>query len=166
MPISANFQLFVRVASVNAKGLILSDLHIINSSLLNYRLIPRIEKFKCFTNDQNQFLTIQWSISHQSNLQIEKYRLYYSDLTQKSDDFIRVLTFATHQISIDHQSTHDVLKYEFNVSLLNLNYNDYHTLRLYLSIMDQNQNQLFNISSPIYCTFTRKPGKNNRKLSF
>ncbi|CAF2969256.1 unnamed protein product [Rotaria sp. Silwood2] len=156
LPISTNFQLFIRVASVNAKGLILSDFHIINNSLSNNRFISTINKFQCFSNNQTQLLTLQWSIDYKSHLYVEKYLLYYSDLTQNNNDFIRLLIIPIDLLSISHQSTDNLLKYEFNISLLNLNYNQYHILRLHLSIIDQNQNQLFMTLSPIYCVFTRK----------
>ncbi|CAF2809134.1 unnamed protein product [Rotaria sp. Silwood2] len=164
LPISTNFQLFIRVASVNAKGLILSDFHIINNSLSNNRFISTINKFQCFSNNQTQLLTLQWSIDYKSHLYVEKYLLYYSDLTQNNNDFIRLLIIPIDLLSISHQSTDNLLKYEFNISLLNLNYNQYHILRLHLSIIDQNQNQLFMTLSPIYCVFTRKSGKNNKNL--
>ncbi|CAF4883383.1 unnamed protein product [Rotaria sp. Silwood1] len=165
LPISSNFQLFIRVASVNTKGLILSDFHIINNSLSNNRFISTINKFQCFSNNENQLLTLQWSIDHKSHLYIEKYLLYYSDLAQNNDDFIQLLIIPIDLLSIDRQSTYNLLKYEFNMSLLNLNYNQYHILRLHLSIIDANQNQLLITLSPIYCILTRKLGKNNTIFS-
>jgi hypothetical protein len=107
------------------------------------------------SDNQNQLVSLQWSIDQKSPLFLEKYLLYYSDLTQKNDDLIQILT-----IPINHQSSKYLFEYKFNISLFNLNYNHYHILRLYLAIIDQNKNQFPLISSTIYCIFTRKFGKN------
>jgi hypothetical protein len=155
LTISANFQLFIRVASVNAKGLILSDFYIVHHSLSNTRFIPKIDRFQCSSDEQNQRISLQWSIDDKSRLYIEKYVLYYSDLTENNNDLIRMLT-----IPINRQS----YKYEFNLSSFQLNNNPSHILRLHLAIIDQDQNQLPMASSPIYCTFTRKSGKNDKHL--
>jgi len=151
-----NFQLFIRIGSVNIKGSILSDFYIINYNLLNSRLISTINEFQCFSDDQNQLISLQWSINSKSDFYIKKYILYYFDLTENNDDLIRILT-----IPINYQSSNNLLIYKLNISLLNLNYNQYHILRLHLAIIDQYQNQLSMTFSPIYCIFTRIFGKNN-----
>lgn len=158
-----NIQLFIRVASVNIKGSILSDLYIINYSLLNFNLIPIINKFQCFPDNENQLITLQWSINQQYHFHIKNYILYYSDITTNdnnnntNDDLIRILTIPN-----VHQSSNDTIKSELNISLFNLNSNSYHILRLHLALIDQNENQLPMTSSNIYCILTRNYGKNNQ----
>jgi hypothetical protein len=166
VPIFPNFQLFIRVASVNAKGSILSDFQMINYTLFNTRLLSTIDKFQCFSDDQYQQISLQWSIDHNSRLSIKNYLLYYSDLTQSNNDLIRMFIIPGDSISINRYSSYDLLNYQFNTSLLNLNYNEYHVLRLHLTIIDQNAHQLPMTSSPIYCTFTRKSGKKAKIFVF
>lgn len=161
LPILPNFQLFTRIASANAKGLILGDFHKITYNPLKNQFISPIIEFQCFSNDLNQQLILQWSIDHTSHSYIEKYILYYSDSTQTNDDFIRIKTIPTDSLTINHHSTYNVLKYNLNTSSLNLNFNQYHILHLYLSIIDENENQLPITLPPKYCLFTRKSGKNN-----
>ncbi|CAF2975444.1 unnamed protein product [Rotaria socialis] len=156
MSISPSFQLFTRVASVNAKGLILSDFHQINYNSSNNRVISTIDTFQCFSNEQNQQLNLQWSIDHRSHSYIDKYLLYYSDLTENNGDFIRMKIISIDLLTIKYYSTYNIVKYEFNTSVLNLNFNRYHVLRLHLSIIDENQNQLQMTLSPIYCILTRQ----------
>jgi len=147
--ISTNFQLFIRVASVNAKGLILSDFYVINDNLSNIRFISKIDQFQCLVDEDNQIISFQWSIDNKSRLYIEKYILYYIDLTEENHDLIRMLT-----IPKNHQ---------LNISSFELNSNHpSHILQINLAIIDQNHNQLPMISSPIYCSFTKKSGKNDK----
>ncbi len=159
LSIPANHLLFIRVASVNAKGSILSDFHIINRSLLNHYLISSIEKFQCLSDDKNQLFFIQWSIDYESRLYINKYILYYSDTTEKNDDLIRQILIPINSIAINRQQLYDLYRYEFNSSLFDLNYNQYHRLKLHLAIIDQNENHLSMSQPAIYCTITRKYGK-------
>ncbi|CAF0916965.1 unnamed protein product [Rotaria sp. Silwood1] len=142
--------LFIRIASVNAKGSILSDFHIINRSLTNHQLISTIDKFQCSSDDINQLFSIQWTIDYESRFYINKYILYYVDITEKNDDLIRRLMIPINFLSIHKQQSYDLYKYEFNSSLFNLNYNSYHILRLHLAIIDQNQNHLPMTQPAIY----------------
>ena len=148
------------MASVNAKGLILSDFYIINYNLSDIRLISKIDKFQCLVNEQEQLISIQWTVDDKSRLYIEKYVLYYSDLTEKNNDLVRMLT-----IPINLQSNNDLIKYEFNISSFKLNSHPSHILHLNLAPIDQNQNQLLMISSATYCIFTREFGKNDKYFS-
>jgi hypothetical protein len=166
LPIFPNFQLFIRVASVNAKGSILSDFQIINYTLFNTRSLSTIDKFQCFSDDQYQKISLQWSMDHDSRLSIKNYILYYSDLTQSNDDLIRMLIIPADSVSINRYSSYDLLNYQFNTSLFNLNNNKYPVLRLHLTIIDQNGHQLPITSSPIYCTFTRNSGKKTKIFVF
>jgi hypothetical protein len=152
-----NFRLFIRVASVNVKGLSLSNFYMINDQFSHSGLIPSINQFRCFSDDQNQFISLQWSINNQSDFNIEKYLLYYSDLTENNNDLIRILTIPI---------SNNLLKYQLNTSLLKLNSNPYHLLRFHLVLIDQNHHQLPFMSLPIYSILSRKFGKNNRCFSF
>ncbi|CAF3242388.1 unnamed protein product [Rotaria socialis] len=156
--------LFVRVASINAKGSILSDFHIINRSLTNHHLISTIDKFQCSPNDINQLFSIQWTIDYESRFYINKYILYYMDVTENNDDLIRQLIIPISFLSIHKHESYDLYKYEFNSSLFNLNYNSYHILRLNLAVIDQNQNHLSMTQPAIYCTVTRKHVPNNVRV--
>lgn len=164
--IPENQLLFIRVASVNAKGSILSDFHIINRSLTNHHLISSIEKFQCSSNDKNSLFSIQWSIDYESRLYIQKYILYYTDLTEKNDDLIRQIIIPIDSITINKQQLYDLYRYEFNNSLFDLNSYSYHKLQLHLAIIDQYENQM-SISQPaISCSFIRKSGKKCKYLFF
>ncbi|CAF2073756.1 unnamed protein product [Rotaria magnacalcarata] len=156
--------LFVRVASINAKGSILSDFHIINRSLTNHHLISTIDKFQCSPNDINHLFSIQWTIDYESRFYINKYIIYYMDITENNDDLIRQLIIPINFLSIHKHESYDLYKYEFNSSLFNLNYNSYHILRLNLAVIDQNQNHLSMTQPAIYCTVTRKYVPNNIRI--
>ncbi|CAF2956287.1 unnamed protein product [Rotaria sp. Silwood2] len=151
--------LFIRIASVNAKGSILSDFHIINRSLTHRHLISTIDKFQCSSDDINQLFSIQWTIDYESRFYINKYILYYLDITENNDDLVRQLIIPINFLSIHKQQSYDLYKYEFNSSSFNLNYNSHHVLRLHLAIIDQNQNHLSMTQPAIYCTLTRKYGR-------
>jgi hypothetical protein len=103
--------------------------------------------------------SIQWSIDYESRLYINKYLLYYFDITENNDDLIRKLIIPNHFVTMNKQQSYDLYKYEFNSSLFDLNYNQYHILRLHLAIIDQNHNQMSMTQPAIYCTLTRKYGK-------
>lgn len=160
---SINPLLFVRVASVNGKGSILSDFHIINRTIADAHLISPIERFQCLFDDQNQKLLIQWSIDYGSRFYTDHYLLYYQDVTRKDDDLIRRITIPLDQLSTLHEQSQDLYRYQLNRTTLDLDYEQQHRLQLHLSIIDQHQNQLSMTSNPIYCTLTRKYGKNKCK---
>lgn len=145
-------KLFIRVASVNVKGLSLSNFYMINDHFSSLNIMPSIDQFQCLSDNENQLISLQWSINNQSDFNISKYLLYYIDLTEINHDLIRLLTIPI--------SNHFV-KYQFNLSLLNLNFNPYHLLRFHLALIDQNYHQFPIISLPIYCILSRKFGKNN-----
>jgi hypothetical protein len=147
-----NSRLFIRVASVNAKGLSLSNFYMINNQFSPENLIPSINRFRCFSDDEHQLISLQWSIKNQSDFNIIKYLLYYSDLTENNNDLIRLLTVPIFN---------NFFKYQLNLSLLNLNFNPYHLLRFHLIPIDENYRQLPIISSPTYCIISRKSGKTN-----
>lgn len=164
--IPENQLLFIRVASVNAKGSILSDFHIINRSLSNYHFISSIEKFQCLSDNENSLFSIQWSIDYESRSYINKYILYYIDLTEKNDDLIRQIIISKNSIIMNKQQLYDLYKYEFNNSLFDLNFHSYHKLKLHLAIIDQNENHM-SISQPaIFCNLARKSGKKCKYLFF
>ena len=169
LPISipANVQLFIRVASVNAKGSTLSDFHMINHSLLNSHLISStIDNFQCFSSEPNQSITLKWSIDHRSHELIKNYIVYYSDLTQTNDNCLQTHLIPIDTIKIVRHLSKDLCEYKFNTSLLKLNYNKYHILRLDLAIIDQDENQLAMTSPSIYSTFPRKSGKQRTRVPF
>ena len=151
--------LFVRVASVNSKGSILSDFHIINRSSYHSHLISTIDQFQCSFDDQKQQLLIRWSTDYEFRLSYYRYLLYYLDVTEADGDLIRRLTIHTDHLSIQQKDSYDFFRYELNSTELDLNYRPYHILRLYLSIIDQYENQLVTSEPAIYCTLTRKYGK-------
>ncbi|CAF1023620.1 unnamed protein product [Adineta steineri] len=164
--ISINSQVFIRVATVNAKGLVLSDFQMINYTLSNSHLFPAINNFHCSFDNQNQLIYLEWLIYHNSYILIENHVLYYYDTTQNNDNLIRILKIPNNSLIIDRHSTYDLLKYKFNTSLFDLNSNEYYILRLHLAIIDQSQNQLPMTPSPIYCTFTKKSDKDFIRLSW
>lgn len=159
LSIPENHLLFIRVASVNAKGSILSDFHIINRSLLNVHVISSIEKFQCHSDDTNHLFSIQWSIDYESRLYISKYILYYLDTTDKSDDLIRQILISNNAVTITKQQSNDFYQYEMNSSRFDLNYNRYHRLKLHLAVFDQNENQMSLSQPAISCSLRRKSGK-------
>ena len=159
LAVRSNQPIFVRVASVNAKGSILSDFHIINRSLLHHHLISLINNFHCSYDNRKQHLTIQWSIDYESRFYVHKYLLYYFDTIETNDDLIRQWTIPMQALSIQKQQTHDLYNYELNSSLLDLNYNSYHILRLHLAAIDQNENQMGMTQPAIYCTITSRSGR-------
>jgi hypothetical protein len=154
------------VASVNAKGSILSDFHIINRTLINHYLISTIDKFQCSSDVKNQLFTIQWFVDYESRFYINQYILYYFDMTENNDDLIRRLLIPTNLISINKQQSYDLYKYEFNSSLFDLNYNQQHILRLHLAIIDQNGNHMTMTQPAIYCTLAKKYGKKCKFVFF
>ncbi|CAF1353532.1 unnamed protein product [Adineta ricciae] len=169
LPISipANVQLFIRVASVNAKGSTLSDFHMINHSLLNsYLISSTIDNFQCISDEPNQSISLKWSIDHRSHGLIKNYIVYYSDLTQTNDDCLRTHLVPIDTIKLVRHLSKDLFEYKFNTSLLKLNYNKYHILRFDLAIIDQDENQLAMTSSSIYSTFPRKSGKQSTRVPF
>lgn len=159
MSIPDNPLLFIRVASVNAKGSILSDYHKINRSLLNVHVISSIEKFQCHSDDGNQLVSIQWSIDYESRLYISKYILYYLDTTEKSDDLLRQIPISNNAVSITKEQSNDFYQYELNSSRFDLNYNRYHRLKLHLAAFDQNGNQMALSQPGMSCSLRRKSGK-------
>lgn len=81
------------------------------------------------------------------------------DITENNDDLVRQLIIPINLLSIHKQESYDLYKYEFNSSLLDLNYNSYHILKLNLAVIDHNQNHLSMTQPAIYCTLTRKYGR-------
>lgn len=151
------------MASVNAKGSILSDFHIINRTISGPYFVSSIENFQCTFDELEQELVLQWSIDVESRFAIHRYLLYYLDLTEKNDDLIRQLSIPLQQCSIRRQESSDIYRYRFNQTTLDLNSHSHHLLRLHLSIIDHHQNQLSMTSTGIYCRLTRKYGKKSTK---
>jgi hypothetical protein len=69
-------------------------------------------------------------------------------------------------LTINKQQFNDIYKYEFNSSLFDLNYNQYHILKLHLALIDQNENHILLSQPAIYCTLTRKSGKKCKFVCF
>ena len=153
------------MASVNAKGSILSDFHIINrtTTTINQHILSSIENFQCLSDDFNQLFSIQWSIDYESRLHIQKYILYYIDTMETNNDLIRQLSIPLASLTMTKQQSHEVYKYDFNSSLFDLNYNTNHKLRLQLAIIDQNDNHMPITDSSIYCSLTKKSSKSKKK---
>ncbi|CAF1057011.1 unnamed protein product [Adineta ricciae] len=154
--IPAQHFLFIRVATVNAKGSILSDFHIINRTLINHHVMSTIDKFQCSSNEKNQLFSIQWSIDYESRLYIKKYLLYYLDVTETNDDLVRQLIIPLSSLTINKQHPYDLYKYEVNNSIFDLDYNQQHVLKLHLAFIDHNDNHMALTQSAIYCTLARK----------
>ena len=165
LSIPENHLLFIRVASVNAKGSILSDFHIINRSLLNVHVISSIEKFQCQSDELTNRFSIQWSIDYESRLYIHKYILYYLDTTEQTDDLLGQIFIPNNAVTITKEQSNDFYQYAFNSSLFDLKYNRHHRLQMHLAIFDQNENQMSLSQPAIYCGLRRQSGKTSIDFS-
>lgn len=133
----------------------MSDFYVINNSnLLKSNSIPIIKQFQCLSDNEDQLITLQWSINDNST---RKYILHYSDLTNiNNKNFIQILIIPNYS-----QLSNNLIKSQLNFSLFNLNFNSYYILHMNLSIIDENENQLPMTYSSIYCIHTRNFGKNS-----
>ena len=80
-------------------------------------------------------------------------------MTEKNNELVRQWTIPVDQLSIRQQQSSDMYRYELNSTQLDLNFHSHHILRLHLTIIDQNDNQLAMTQPAIHCTLTRKSGR-------
>jgi hypothetical protein len=152
---------FIRVASVNTKGSILSDFHVINDYLSPEYYTFTIDQFHCLSDDLHRQLSFHWLISHSYRFDFFRYYLYYVDTIDGHNELVRSILIDNDDLVIDRQHSFDRINYQLNTSsMLNMNTNRVLILRFHLAAMDNNEHQLAMTSQPIYGLLTQRYGKN------
>ena len=151
--------LFVRVATVNAKGSILSDFSRIHRNRSDGGSLVTMDQFHCLADDIHRLVLLRWSMDPSSHSHVNQFLLYYLDMANGEVDLMRILTIPTSSVSIDQHSSLDWFTYPLNSSSLQSNSNRDSLFRLHLAAIDPNGNQLPMTALPIYCTLTKSYGK-------
>jgi hypothetical protein len=153
------------VATVNAKGSILSDFSRIHRNRSHDGSLVTIDQFHCLADDTNQLVLLHWSMNPSSHSHVNQFLLYYLDVADGDADLMRILAIPTSSVSIDQQSSFDRYTYPLNSSSLQSNSNRGSLFRLHLAAIDHNRNQLPMTVLPIYCTLTKSYGKTKKDFS-
>ncbi|CAF0867261.1 unnamed protein product [Didymodactylos carnosus] len=139
------------IASVNAKGSILSGFHIVNLTSFYTEMSSTIENFHCpyatpSLSSSTTEVLLKWKIP--SSLIIERYILYYFDFSEQSINRIAQTFIIPSSNVINNQNN---IQYVLNTSLLNLNTKTHYILSLNMAIMDDRKYQSPMSEPTIYC---------------
>ena len=99
--------LFVRVATVNAKGSILSDFSRIHRNRSHDGSLVTLDQFHCLADDTHQLVLLRWSMNPSSHSHVHHFLLSYLDVADGDADLMRIVAIPTSSVSIDQQSSFD-----------------------------------------------------------
>lgn len=162
--VSDHLPLFIRVASVNSKGSTLSDFHQIHrhrTAENHERFFSHIEQFRCLTDDQDEIVTLQWTLTSplETHLHLNGFVLYYLEIIETNNEIFQLLTLPMNSIVSLRQESIDLFQYVLNRTSLNLQSHHQALVRFHLAVRDQDDNQHSLTTDGIFCLLPRRFGE-------